>query len=108
MRVVSQGRNYSVDFEHIPFWTQNNIIYAKIGNENQVFGKYESEERAEEVFKDMHKAYALVGMITSDLSEEQIKAFVKSQNVDMPVIQMNNPDTGIAIFDNVVYYMPEV
>ena len=107
MRVVSYRKDGSVDFERTPFWRQDNVIYAKIGNEDKVFGNYESEERAAEVFRDIHNAYAPVGMVTSNLDEGQIKAFVKSANVEMPVVQMNEPNKGITIFENVVYYMPE-
>ena len=55
MRVVSQNKNYSFDFDRTVFWTQYNVIYAKIGNESIAIGQYESEERAAEVFEDMHK-----------------------------------------------------
>ena len=30
MRVVSQNKNYSFDFDRTVFWTQYNVIYAKI------------------------------------------------------------------------------
>ena len=55
MRVVSQNKNYSFDFDRTVFWTQYNVIYAKIGNESIAIGQYKSEERAAEVFEDMHK-----------------------------------------------------
>ena len=55
MRVVSQNRNYSFDFDRTVFWTQYNVIYAKIGIDSIAIGKYESDERAAEVFEDMHK-----------------------------------------------------
>ena len=58
MRVVSQSRNFSFDFDRTVFWRQYNVVYAKIGSESTAIGKYESGERAAEVFDDMHTHYA--------------------------------------------------
>lgn len=108
MRVVSQNKNYSVDFDRTVFWKQNNIIYGKIDNDSNIlFGNYKSNERADEVFLDMHNAYALVGIITTNLTEEQTKPFIGSVNLHVPVIQMDEPGAGISTFNEVVYYMPE-
>ena len=108
MRVVSQNRNYSFDFGRTVFWTQYNIIYAELGAESIAIGQYESEERAAEVFEDMHKAYGPYGLICDKLSEEQIQAFCGSKNLRMPVINMDNMDCTVTTYDSVVYYMPEV
>ena len=108
MRVVSQNKNYSFDFDRTVFWTQYNIIYAKTGTESIAIGQYESEERAAEVFEDMHKAYGPYGLICDKLSEEQIQAFCGSKNLRMPVINMDNMDCTVTTYDSVVYYMPEV
>ena len=42
MRVVSQNRNYSFDFDRTVFWTQYNVIYAKIGIDSIAIGQYKS------------------------------------------------------------------
>lgn len=55
MRVVSQNRDFSFNFDNTVFWKQYNIIYARIGKENIPIGQYESDERAAEVFKEIHK-----------------------------------------------------
>ena len=54
MRVISQSRNFSFDFDRTVFWRQSDVIYAKIGGESIAIGKYQSDERAAEVFEDMH------------------------------------------------------
>lgn len=107
MRIVSQNRNYSFEFGHIVIWTQSEYIYAKMGNESIVIGQYESSERAAEVFDDIHKAYSPYGLICSDLSDEQIQAFVRSKNLGMPVIKLDNIQCSITTYDSVVYYMPK-
>lgn len=107
MRVISQNRMYSVNFDNVVFWRQYEMIYAKAGIENIVFGQYESEERAAEVFLDIHNAYAPVGIISTNLNEAQIEPFIGSENVSVNIIQMNDLSSEITTYDNYVYWMPE-
>ena len=58
MRVVSQSRNFSFDFDRTVFWRQHDVVYAKVGTESIAVGKYESDESAAEVFEDMHTHYS--------------------------------------------------
>lgn len=107
MRIVSQNRCQSIDFDKVYLWMQENIIYANFENVRLVLGTYASNERAAEIFLDIHKAYAPVGIVSTNLSEEQIKPFIGSENISMKVIRMENPDYEVTTFDNYVYYMPE-
>lgn len=107
MRIISQNRNHSVNFDRVYLWMQENIIYADFCNKRLVLGAYVSNGRAAEVFLDIHKAYAPVGIVATNLSEEQIKPFIGSENVGMNVIRTDNPDYEVTTFDNYVYYMPE-
>lgn len=108
MRVVSQNRNYSADFDRTLFWKQNNVIYGKIDdNSNIVFGSYKTNERADEVFLDMHNAYAPIGIITTNLTDEQAREFIGSVNLHAKIIQMDDSDAAITTYENIVYYMPE-
>ena len=58
MRVISQSRNFSFDFDRTVFWRQSDVSYAKIGSKSKDIGKYKTDERAAEVFEDMHNAYS--------------------------------------------------
>lgn len=107
MRIVSQHRNYSFDFDHTVIWMQYSCIYAKLGAESILIGKYSTDKRAEKVFEDMHSAYAPVGIITTNLTEDQAAAFIGSCNTKVNVVQMNDENAGISTYDNYVYYMPE-
>lgn len=109
MRVVSQNRNYSVDFDRTIFWKQNNVIYGKIDDDSNIlFGNYKSNERATEVFSDMHTAYSPVYSISDALTEDQIREMlIKSKNIVANNIINAGRDSWISTFDNYVYYMPE-
>lgn len=111
MRIISQNRDISVEFDNVILKICNgSLIYAQpYANQAEVFvlGKFASPERAREVFEDIHNAYAPVGIITSNLTKEQTMAFIGSANLHVPVIQMDEPNTGITTYNEIVYYMPE-
>lgn len=70
MRVVSQSRKFSFDIDQTVFWRQNDVIYAKIGSESIAIGKYVSDERAAEVFDDMHVYYSRIEGAVYRMPEE--------------------------------------
>lgn len=107
MRIVSQERKWSTDFNNTVFWMQDNIICAKIDGVSVVFGEYESCERAQEVFLDIHNAYAPVGIVATNLSEEQCCQFIGSESVKMNIVQMPAGfNSEIVMYEAYVYYMP--
>ena len=107
MRIVSQNRDLSVDFDRCEIWLQDCFIYRRIGNDSRVIGKYISQERAAEVFEDIHKAYAPVYSISCNLTEEQIKGiFIQSENVVARNIIDSDRNMNVTTYDQYVYYMP--
>lgn len=107
MRVISQDRMLSVNFDQCEIWMQSNFIYRRIGNDNYVIGRYASPERATEVFEDIHKAYAPVYSISSNLTEEQIRGiFIQSDNVVARNIIDSDGNMSVTTYDQYVYYMP--
>lgn len=107
MRIISQDKNHSIDFENTYIWKQATHIYAYVGKKDVVLGHYENAERAEEVFMDIHNAYSPVDLITVNMSEEQIQAFIGSRNISAKVIRMDDADAEITLMQTGVYYMPE-
>ena len=109
MRVISQDRCYSYDFDRTMFWKQDGVLYAHVAGDSRdrVLGNYESDKRAAEVFDDMHKAYSPYGFICDNITEEQIQAFIGSKNVRCNVINMENIDCTVTTFDSIVSYMPK-
>ena len=108
VRLVSQKRDLSVDFDRCEIWTQNNVIYRRVGNDSIPIGVYATQERAKEVFEDIHKAYAPVYSISDKLTEEEIAAMIiPSKNVLAKNITNAGMDMCLTTYDNYVYYMPE-
>ena len=106
MRVISQSRNFSFDFDRTVFWRQSDVIYAKIGGESIAIGKYKSDERAAEVFEDMHNAYTPYKLTYKNVCAQQILPHSGLNNFIVPQIEKGGIDY-MQICDSVVYCMPE-
>lgn len=108
MRIVSQNRNYSINFDNCEVWVQGDAVYRKIKGENMLLGVYATPQRAKEVFDDIHKAYAPVYSISDKLTEEEITAMIMpSKNVLANNVINAGVDMCLTTYDNYVYYMPE-
>lgn len=57
MRVISQDKTLSLDFEGNIYRCENKYIYVRIDNSDKYIGQYETEARAESVFAEMHREY---------------------------------------------------
>ena len=109
MRVISQGRNYSFDFDRTVFWTQYNVIYAKIGIDSVAIGKYESDERAAEVFEDMHKTYSGMPILFQNVEiSEDLSEKLGEWETNCIIARLPGENPKIEQIGNLVYYMPEV
>lgn len=108
MRVVSQKKDASYDFDRTEFRTSYECISATFDGRTFVIGKYATPERAAEVFMDMHKAYAPVQVVCTNMDEKKFSALVAaSQNAPIRCVEMDDPRMAVTVFDSLVYYMPE-
>lgn len=108
MRVVSQSRNFSFDFDRTVFWTQSDVVYAKIGNESIAIGKYKSGERAAEVFEDMHRAYLCLPILFQNVEiADDLQRKLIEWNVNCIVAKLPDCTQKAEQIGNAVYYMPE-
>lgn len=56
MRIISQDKNHSIDFTRAHIWKQYRCIYGCVKDKNIFLGNYATDERALEVFLDIHKS----------------------------------------------------
>ena len=108
MRVISQDRSYSLDFDRTVFWTQYNVIYAKIGIDSVAIGKYDSSERTAEVFEDMHKTYSGMLLFQNVEISEDLSEKLGDWETNCIIARLPSESQKIEQIGNSVYYMPEV
>ena len=108
MRVISQSRNFSFDFDRTVFWRQSDVIYAKIGGESIAIGKYQSDERAAEVFDDMHRVYSGLPLLFQNVAiSEDLHQKLKEWGTNCIVVKLPDAAQKVEQIGNAVYYMPE-
>lgn len=57
MRIISQNRDLSIDFDRTPICVNYNHVLALVGDKERVIGQYETPERAREVFDEINDFY---------------------------------------------------
>ena len=105
MRIMNQHRNRSVNFDNVEIRVDDTRVFAE-SDRSIILGEYDTEERALEVFQEIHKAYT--GAL--ELEEEMKK--IKDFDIDkMPrfkggFIQPLDTRPTVILPRNSVYEMP--
>lgn len=79
MRVVSQKKDLSFDFDRSALSQRDECIYIRLDGRDALIAKYESHDRAAEVFKEMHEKYQRqLGLNIFYLPEAQDMTIIKT------------------------------
>ena len=103
MRIISQTKDLSIDFDHTPICVSYNHVCAIIDGQQKVIGQYETDKRAQEVFDDIHKAYSGEPVKITELDESAYKTLLNSIVDPMPI----KIDSSVEYSNNGIYIMPE-
>ena len=107
MRIISQNKDLSIDFNHTPICVSYNHVCAIMDGQQKVIGKYETDERAKEVFEEIHIAYSGMPMIFKNIEPaENIEEVLKKANLQVMYTVTEDRQTDIEYIDNGVYRMP--
>ncbi len=112
MRIISQNRDISVEFDNVILKICNGSLICAYPYANQpemvVIGKYESQERAAEVFEDLHNAYSRMPVLFQniDLSDD-VRELMKKCEVRGVITRCPDVPPKVEFVDNLVYRMPK-
>ena len=107
MRIISQNKDLSIDFNHTPICVSYNHVCAIMDGQQKVIGKYETDARAKEVFEEIHIAYSGMPMIFKNIEPaENIEEVLKKANLQVVYTVTEDRQTDIEYIDNGVYRMP--
>lgn len=107
MRILSQTNSISIDFENSVIRLCFNEVHAECNGRTYMLGIYGTEERAQEVFRDIHNAYSSAGITACGLEEDQIIQLIGSEHIKQNVVIMpEDSDWSVNISRNAVYFMP--
>ena len=108
MRIISQNKDLSIDFNHTPICVSYNHVCAIMDGQQKVIGKYETEERAKEVFEEIHIAYSGMHIIFKNIEPaENIEEVLKKANLQVLYTVTADRQPDMEYIDNGIYIMPE-
>lgn len=107
MRIINQRRNRSVNFDNVEVRLGDTRIFAESGREI-LLGEYDTEERALEVFEEIHKFYVGENILLMNNVEFDKARLGELKNIDTRAIltKTDSPTKVEFISGNSVYYMP--
>lgn len=107
MRIISQRKDLSIDFDRTPICVSYNHVCAIMDGQQKVIGNYKTEERAKEVFEDIHKAYSGMPMIFKNIEPaENIEEVLKKANLQVMCTVTADRQQDMEYINNGIYYMP--
>ena len=105
MRIISQTKDLSIDFDHTPICVSYNYVCAIMDGQQKVIGQYETDARAKEVFEDIHKAYSGDYVKVTELDDDSYEKLLKSIVDGTPIITTTK-DSSVQYINNGIYIMP--
>ena len=105
MRIISQTKDLSIDFDHTPICVSYNHVCAIMDGQQKVIGQYETDARAKEVFEDIHKAYSGEPVKVTELDDDSYEKLLK-YIVDGTPITTTTKDSSVQYINNGIYIMP--
>lgn len=105
MRIINQRRNRSVNFDNAEIHIDDTRVFAE-SDRKILLGEYDTEERVQEVFEEMHKAYT--GALEIEEEMEKLKDFDmdKMPKIQGGFIRPVEPRSTVILPRNIVYEMP--
>lgn len=70
MRIITQNGSASLDFNNIVLVQDWDGLYAQLNDKNIVLGKYPTEQRVTEIFKEIHDRYQESSLVECSLIYE--------------------------------------
>lgn len=107
MRIINQRRDRSVNFDNVEIHIEDTRIFA-VGNQKILLGEYDTGERAQELFEEIHKTYVKnMNFINGVGFKKQYFQISNTKKADVFYVE-DDPQSKIGVRgEKVVYYMPE-
>lgn len=104
MRLINQAGTRSINFENCEVYIDGQCICTSSRGVRDVLGRYETPERAKEVFKEMH--HALTPVMVCNNVELTEKLFEEISKIGISVVDRERPKIeNTSLF--FIYRMPK-
>lgn len=107
MRIISQNRDLSIDFDRTPICVNYNHVLALVGDKERVIGEYSTQERAMEVFQNIHETYSGLPVIFKNIEpDKSVNDLLREEKLNA-VYTINADNADISKWDNTIFEMPK-
>lgn len=107
MRLINQSGTRSINFDNCEVYIDGECICTSSSGVRYVLGRYETPERAKEVFEEMHHALTPVMVCENvELTEEVFKE-IKKAGIQHVISVVDGERPEIEIISPSIYRMPK-
>lgn len=105
MRIINQRKDRSVNFDNVEIHIEDTRIFA-LGDCRILLGEYDEEQRAQEVFTEIHKTYTGVLEIEEEIEKLNKFDIDKIPKIEPGFIYPMKSEPIVILPRNTVYEMP--
>lgn len=107
MRIINQAGTRSINFENCKVYIDGQCICTSSRGVRDVLGRYETPERAKEVFKEMHHALAPFMVCNNVKLTEELLKEIRKAGIQHGISVVDGESQKIEIISPFIYRMPE-
>ena len=107
MRIINQSGTRSINFDNCEVYIDGECICTNSHGVRDVLGRYETPERAKEVFEEMHHALMPVMVCNNvELTEEHLEE-IRKAGIQHVISAVDEESAKIETVSPLIYRMPE-
>lgn len=107
MRLINQSGTRSINFENCEVYIDGECICTSSRGVRDVLGRYETPERAKEVFKEMHHALMPVMVCNNVEPTEELLEEIRKAGIRHGISVVDGESQKIEIISPFIYRMPK-
>lgn len=107
MRIINQSRTRSINFYNFEFYIDGECICTSSRGVRDVLGRYETTERAKEVFKEMHHALMPFMVCNNVEPTEELLKEIRKAGIQHGISVVEGGKPKIEIISPFIYRMPK-
>ena len=107
MRLINQSRTRSIHFDNCEVYIDGECICTNSRGVRDVLGRYETPERAKEVFEEMHHALMPFMVCNNVEPAEELLKEIRKAGIQHRISVVDGESPKIEIVSPFIYRMPE-
>lgn len=107
MRIINQAGTRSINFDNCEVYIDGECICTNERGVRDVLGRYETHERAKEVFEEMHHALMPFMVCNNVEPAEELLKEIRKAGIQHGISVVDGESPKIEIISPFIYRMPE-